>query len=308
MKKYICLLFLCFSMNVFAGVYSQMFFFGDSLTDNGNLYRAVKVIPKSPPYYEGRFSNGPVWSEYLGNDFNSKFNTFYQVYAVGGATAIYHSPVTGAFPYILKDEIDKFLKEFPVRSDTLYVIWIGGNDYLDEKKQDVITLTNEVVQGIIENIQTLMDNGAKHFLVMDLPNLASTPYAATQSDIRKERLNSLSQLHHVKLTDAIQHLQLENPNISFMYFDVYDLFNDVLINTDFYNQQYNLHLANKKDNCWTGRYVYKNAFYQISLQNAEGIGGAICVDPDSFIFWDKIHPTTAVHQLLAQIVEEKLLS
>jgi len=32
------------------------------------------------------------------------------------------------------------------------------------------------------------------------------------------------------------------------------------------------------------------------LQN----GGSVCVDPDSYLFWDSIHPTTAAHQLLGQ--------
>ena len=37
---------------------------GDSLSDPGNLYAATGgAQPQSPPYYEGRFSNGPVWAE-----------------------------------------------------------------------------------------------------------------------------------------------------------------------------------------------------------------------------------------------------
>ncbi len=32
--------------------------FGDSLSDNGNLYEIMKhQLPQSPPYFEGRFSN-----------------------------------------------------------------------------------------------------------------------------------------------------------------------------------------------------------------------------------------------------------
>ena len=40
--------------------------FGDSLSDNGNLYELMRhQLPPSPPYFEGRFSNGPVWIEHL---------------------------------------------------------------------------------------------------------------------------------------------------------------------------------------------------------------------------------------------------
>ncbi len=56
--------------------------FGDSLSDKGNLYSLTgDTIPPSPPYYQGRFSNGPVWVEdvakYLGIPLAD--------YALGGA-------------------------------------------------------------------------------------------------------------------------------------------------------------------------------------------------------------------------------
>jgi phospholipase/lecithinase/hemolysin len=308
MKKYACLLFLCFSMNVFAGTFSEMFFFGDSLSDNGNLYQAVKIIPKSPPYYEGRFSNGPVWAEYLGNKFYEKYHTEYQIYAVGGATAVYHSPAKGAFPYVLKEEVNKYLNERTPKEDSLFVIWIGGNDYLDEKREEVNELVNDVVDGTIANIKKLIDHGARHFLILDLPNLSAVPYAKTVNDARKERLLSLTQLHHMKISEAILNLQSEYSALSFVYMDVYHLFNDLIAHPDVYNAKYHLHLTNTADNCWTGGYVYKNTFPEESLKAAEALGGTICADPDAYLFWDTIHPTVVIHQMLAQMVEEKLLS
>ena len=63
--------------------YSRLVVFGDSLSDNGNLY-AISGQPTSPPYYQGRFSNGPVFTELLG------FNA-------GRYTA--GAPVTGSVNY-----------------------------------------------------------------------------------------------------------------------------------------------------------------------------------------------------------------
>ena len=49
--------------------YARLVVFGDSLSDNGNLYAATGGgTPTSPPYYQGRFSNGPVFTELLGFD------------------------------------------------------------------------------------------------------------------------------------------------------------------------------------------------------------------------------------------------
>ncbi|MEE9424508.1 MAG: SGNH/GDSL hydrolase family protein [Methylococcales bacterium] len=47
--------------------YSQVISFGDSLSDTGNLFQATGSPP--PPYFNGRFSNGPVWNEILTNNF-----------------------------------------------------------------------------------------------------------------------------------------------------------------------------------------------------------------------------------------------
>jgi outer membrane lipase/esterase len=47
--------------------YSRVVVFGDSLTDNGNLFRLTGGRePASPPYFQGRFSNGPTFVELLG--------------------------------------------------------------------------------------------------------------------------------------------------------------------------------------------------------------------------------------------------
>lgn len=43
---------------------NAVFVFGDSISDTGNVFLATdEAIPVSPPYFEGRFSNGPVWVE-----------------------------------------------------------------------------------------------------------------------------------------------------------------------------------------------------------------------------------------------------
>src|ERR1700722_17642139 len=46
--------------------YDAIYVFGDSYCDVGNIFLATKgATPLSPPYYHGRFSNGPIWVEHL---------------------------------------------------------------------------------------------------------------------------------------------------------------------------------------------------------------------------------------------------
>ncbi|OMJ13366.1 Thermolabile hemolysin, partial [Smittium culicis] len=56
----------------------RLIVFGDSLSDIGNVDRAKNVIPWVP----GRFSNGPMWNEYLA--YNNNYTLIN--YAYGGAT------------------------------------------------------------------------------------------------------------------------------------------------------------------------------------------------------------------------------
>jgi outer membrane lipase/esterase len=50
-----------------AGPFSSLVVFGDSLSDVGNIDNATPFFFKYPGqyYYQGRFSNGPVWVEPL---------------------------------------------------------------------------------------------------------------------------------------------------------------------------------------------------------------------------------------------------
>src|ERR1700693_2489301 len=65
-----------------ASSFSSVVVYGDSLSDNGNLYSLIGY-PPSPPYYMGRFSNGPVIAEQLAAYLGAPLYDF----AVGGATS-----------------------------------------------------------------------------------------------------------------------------------------------------------------------------------------------------------------------------
>jgi phospholipase/lecithinase/hemolysin len=79
---------------------SQLFSFGDSLSDNGNSksvsQNALGFTFPPAPYYDGRYSNGPVAVEYLWQTFNPGNTTFKNSlspgqqgtnYAIGGSSS-----------------------------------------------------------------------------------------------------------------------------------------------------------------------------------------------------------------------------
>lgn len=315
-KFFFLLILLLSSVTLMANAQpiEELIIFGDSLSDNGNLYRYLKVIPKSPPYYKGRFSNGQTWAEHVGEHFLEKHNIKYGIYAVGGATVILRRPVEGAFPYYLKEEVKNYLfrSRSTDRSKTIFFFEIGSNDYLDEKKQDIESLTDDVVDTLAANIQLLVDKGAKYFIVADVPDVSTSPYAQRLKPERISRLKELSKLHHIKLPSALQRLMEKNVGINIIYVDLYGIYADVIENLDKYNHRYNMHITNVTESCFAGGYFLKetrlqNSYNSVSLAETNKLGMSTqdgilpCSNPDYYLFWDTLHPTAVMHKMMGSM-------
>jgi phospholipase/lecithinase/hemolysin len=344
MKKIIFLLSLLFCCShVFAGPINKIVFFGDSLSDNGNLYKLLLTIfPKSPPYFQGRFSNGPTWAEDVGKYYADHDHTDYKIYALGGATTISHPPsATFIAPTTLKLELSQYEMDtlFKDKSKTLFAIWISGNDYLFDPYTDV----NKVVGRIAWVIETLINEGGRHFLVLNLPDLSRIPL--TQHDAKIEQLHWVTQSHNKKLAEAMQNLKNAHADINLTFVNVFDIFNDLIDNPQKYNEKYHIHITDTKSACWQGGYTLKKMtsvpalsselqqtfsdqkwgenkmntdeishfiLHSPSVSQAYTVGkwyeqGILpCSNPNAYLFWDQIHPTGLVHQMLSQIVIQNL--
>ncbi|CAB4419763.1 unnamed protein product [Rhizophagus irregularis] len=74
---------IIFEDSIFAIKLDSMIVLGDSYSDNGNgVFKISDGSFPPPPYFEGRFTNGPVWVEYL----SKKLGLNSVNYAAGGAT------------------------------------------------------------------------------------------------------------------------------------------------------------------------------------------------------------------------------
>ena len=114
--------------------YDRIVVFGDSLSDNGNLYAATGgTTPLSPPYYQGRFSNGPVFTELLG-------------FTVGRYTA--GASVDGSVNYAFGGaRTDSALSPPGMRNQLLAYLG-GGGTFDDNDLVSILGGANNIFQGV----------------------------------------------------------------------------------------------------------------------------------------------------------------
>ena len=112
---------------------SRMIVFGDSLSDTGSLSTLTDGSFANPPYFEQRFSNGPVWVDRLAD----RLGLAAPVASLdGGTNFAYAGAQTGAglaFGFIpnVEMQIDEFfLTGDTLDGDDLIVLWAGANDSL----------------------------------------------------------------------------------------------------------------------------------------------------------------------------------
>lgn len=237
--------------------YDNIIFFGDSLTDNGNLHhRTIGFIPKSPPYFEGRFSNGPTWAELVAEHYQATNEVKADNFGVGSACAVFHNPAKGYLPYTLTMEVYNYILRyaFSDKSRTLYAIWIGANDYFNGAA-DVDKATTSVVSSIGNNIEKLISRGGKYFLLMNLPDLAATPWGRASSN--PANLTESIQEHNRKLALKVAELQETYPDIVIRLYDINKDFQILTKDPDVYNKKYNINITDLTETCWPGGYTVK---------------------------------------------------
>ncbi len=311
-----------FSFAAHAFKTDKIIIFGDSLSDNGNLYSlTLHLIPKSSVYYKGHFTNGRVWAEELAVNLNlnpDDINQFVD-YAYGGAWAepFYdsHSLVVPGLGSQLSKYI-KYAKNDRHIADHLFIIWCGGNDYL-AGRSNIHYATTNTVNHIFEQVDVLIGLGAKQILLLNLPDLGKTPYAINHDDkSHSSHLSLLTQLHNQKLLQKIIDGDVERSLAQIYYFDVYAYFNDAIQHPEKYG------ITHTKEACYPGSYLpwgrienndelytlnkmHINVLNEVDLREAyiNGLSSATpCDTPDKYVYWDRVHPTTKVAKVLAQAV------
>lgn len=291
-----------------AASYLNLYVFGDSLVDSGNA-QALRAAaggadpsPASAGYYEGRFSNGYNFADYLSLAIGSGPATASAYngtnFSVGGAQA---RDVVGDASPSFADQLAAFAASGKtIDSQSLVLVTFGGNDVrselakvgADPSYQPDFTQTLTAFRA---GLDTLYADGARNFIVTGLPNIGqipavtdfNSPALSAAGTILSRRLNTGFDIvtgrdDLVGIDDIVASFgAATGANANF--YDLFTAQQQIYANPTAYGLPANL---NTKAAC-------------IRVPNAV----PAC---DGLVYFDTIHPTTQLHRAIASGLEAQL--
>jgi outer membrane lipase/esterase len=261
--------------------------FGDSLSDVGNIFLFTHGAEPAAPYDDGRFSNGQLWVEHVAGIYGVTLSPsgagptdFGNDWAYGGAETTIDVPVeAGVSIPSLKTQSIAYLASAGGTADpkTLYVIWGGGNDVFHSIAGDNGTaapaaLPAKFATRTVGVISRLKNAGARHFLVLGVPDVGLTPDAigAGAGAAATQLSGALNAALAASLADATL-----NAGVAIYFINVTKVMDGIV------NGPTHFGFTDVTDPCYPGT------------------GTAFCPDPDHSFFWDAIHPTAFGHAMIA---------
>jgi phospholipase/lecithinase/hemolysin len=299
MRHLLSALLLITTQVCYSGTLHNIVIFGDSLSDNGNLYEYMHhSLPQCPPYFEGRFTNGPVWAERLVQGYFAHDSALHlHDYAFGGAGVLSEADDDDEL-FTLKREVDTYLLAHNNQIDpnNMYFVWIGGNNYLGSP-DDIDAAVSDVIQGIQKDLERLVQKGAKNLTIMNLPDLGKTPLAKELEAV--EKFTAISDAHNAQLFAMYERLRSMYPDARWFYFDANQIFTDIFQHPETYG-------FNKlTETCYDS--LVQPSSPQSVLKMAANVhvkqNDAQATDNcKGYVFFDLLHPTQQVHQLTAEYI------
>ena len=333
MRKLIFCLALATAISLLTTAVAQagsLFGFGDSLLDNGNMPRLTgENDPPSPPYFRNRYSNGPVFIEYLPKllglhaDVGTVYGEGYDL-AIGSAES---GSKNNKDPHLpgLADEISIFSSRGRrFRSGDVVVVWGGGVDYADAVVKIItsqipsllingtlplsqlstmkMNVVNQTTSNLADAAVRLAGLGAKQMVFVNLPDFGKV----LQLGGPRLLLAAAAQISRIPFFSALAtRLSALVPQISVLGTQLSDANNQQLKSKlAQVHAQTGVNIILFDANLFFKRIVADPAQYGFSnvtdmAKDTAAVHASQSVQ-NTYLFWDDGHPTTAAHLLLAR--------
>ena len=288
--------------------FTDVFVFGDSLSDTGNFASINGPFP-TPPFFGNRVTNGFTSVDILAQSLGLSVDA--SLYLIGPAIGTNYA-VTGARTAGLTAiDLPAQIGAFAVNqggvapADALYIVFIGGNDVRDAR--DSLFLINPpqnmaedivdaAVNGEIEGIQALITMGARTILVVNVTDVGVIPetglIAAQILDNQlPSRTGELTRRFNANLKHQLKSLRRNldsHLDVELRLFDQFDEFEELLEDATEFG------FSNTTEFCFsTVNFIF----------NPDCNFGASF---NQFVFFDEIHPTARTYSIIAKALIEEV--
>jgi phospholipase/lecithinase/hemolysin len=238
--------------------FTAFYVFGDSLSDTG------RNPPASTNYYDGRYSNGPLWVEYLSAQLGLSYNPSNNFAVSGSTTSDLLSQIAG-------------LTGFTNLQSGLFTVDSGGNDFLQASVSLGVNdaawamVVSNAVFNVTNAVEALYNDNAREILVGNLANIGQTPAFNTAPAGYGSYVDTKVALFNTQLVSALTNLRQHNPGLRIYLLDNNHELSVVLNSPATYGFTVTTNGALEDPNLTDKSFTGPGADY---------------------VFWDTIHPTT----------------
>jgi len=174
------------------------------------------------------------------------------------------------------DELDELLSEKRLDSHALYVVFGGSNDFsrlLGVNAEEPMVVIPQVVNNLVSIVRQLRARGAKHIVVVNVPNIGLTPRARQGGQAIATQATLLSLVFNSLLDTALDAIDKKLIRVS-----AFNILSAISANPALFG------FTNVTDM------------------------GLYAANADTYLFWDDLHPTTRAHQIIASVIYDAIES
>ncbi len=277
--------------------------FGDSFSDGGNVLERTKnlvlfpVIPDpSAGYFEGRFSNGPIWVDYLADRMSLPRATPSlrggKNYAYGGARVLSDT--------LLAPKLSDLVAGVTSVSAADWVLVSGGpNDVWNAELDTTEAYTQlgvDVARVKAAAVETLIGRGAKNVLLAGIPDLTTTPITRGESPQILAGFDAAVEASTRESLLLLEKTRRDHPGVRLEFLDI------AALERMWFADPARYGLTNITDPA--------AVLSTIPLLASSGLAGAPPLLPadqvNGYVFYDAVHPGTRAHAILADAAYEMI--
>ncbi|VEB39306.1 SGNH/GDSL hydrolase family protein [Legionella cherrii] len=178
------------------------------------------------------------------------------------------------------------------KAETLVIEWSGANDLVTVNSEPTFLEADNAINARIANLETLIQQGYRNFVLLNLPDLSLTPKYKAKSKTEQNKAAECSAHFNEQLAIKVQQILEKyhglNIPLNLSIFDVSKPFKEIYDHCKDYGFD---------EDKLTSPYIESDEFKQNQknpVDQEEHISPA-----KGYMFWDVLHPTMNMHSWLA---------